>query len=141
MTTLFEQPDIRPIAEGRYRLNETFKVVWQGWRFVIPAGFEHDGASVPRLAWTLSGIRPDGLIRAAALIHDALYQHAGDMPRRWVRPEHRTFTRAEADWVFYEVMAAAGVGWWKRNVAYTAVRVGGWLAWRSSSRRKRSTQA
>ena len=35
-------------------------------RILIPKGFVYDGASVPRLVWTLSGILPDGLIRAAA---------------------------------------------------------------------------
>src|SRR5690606_37335397 len=50
-------------------------------RITVPAGFEHDGASVPRLLWTLSGAAPDGLHRAAALVHDFNYRHRGRLPR------------------------------------------------------------
>lgn len=132
------QPDIRPIEDGEYRLAANYKYVYGENRFVIHEGFIHDGASVPRLVWTITGLRPDGLLRAAALIHDALYQFRGKLPKFWVRP-HRTFTRAECDRAFYDIMRAAGVGWWKANVAYTAVRAGGWISWRKQKRRLSSS--
>ena len=47
------------------------------YRISIKKGFTHDGASVPRLLWSITGIRPDGPIRAGALVHDWIYIHAG----------------------------------------------------------------
>ncbi len=137
---MIPQPDIRPIADGKYRLKALYHYEYGDVVFKIRAGFIHDGASVPRLAWTLSGLRPDGLLRAAALLHDALYQHCGELPRSWVFPGKTKFTRAEADRIFHDVMQAAGVGWWKRKVAYRGVRIGGWISWRKHQRRLQRSQ-
>ena len=62
-------------GEEGYKLVETYSYSWTmpdrlRRAITIPKGFTYDGASVPRLVWTLSGITPDGLIRAAALVHD-----------------------------------------------------------------------
>ncbi len=128
------QPDIRPIEDGKYRLKATYALGYRDVVFKIRQGFIHDGASVPRLVWTISGLRPDGLLRAAALIHDALYQNCGQLPLGWMLP-NRPFTRAESDTAFREIMKLAGVGWWKRKVAYAGVRAGGWASWRKHRRR------
>lgn len=128
------QPDIRPIAGGKYRLKAAYSYQYGETLFKVRAGFVHDGASVPRLTWTISGLRPDGLLRAAALLHDALYQNCGNLPRNWVFPKQK-FTRGECDRVFLDVMKAAGVGWWKRKIAYAGVRAGGWASWRKHARR------
>lgn len=129
------QPDIRPIAGGKYRLNRNYALKYKGVLFKIEVGFIHDGASVPRLAWTLSGLRPDGLLRAAALIHDVLYRYLGDLPFGWVRPTSRMFTRKQSDLALYDIMRMAGLGRLKAGAAYYAVRAGGWVSWRRHARR------
>ncbi len=123
------QPDIVPIAWRKYRLDERWGHTWKGCRFSIPPGFEHDGASVPQWAWSISGLRPDGLIRAAALLHDALYRYGGEMPSGWTTPK-RSFTRKEADTIFYDVMRQAGISKWRAYVAYKAVRMAAGRNWR-----------
>jgi hypothetical protein len=62
------QPDIEPIQGGKYKLREDYSYETEitPGRFVkisINKGFEYDGASVPRITWSLSGLRPDGLLR------------------------------------------------------------------------------
>ena len=89
----------------------------------MPAGFETDFASVPRLFWRV--VPPWGRYSPAAVVHDYLY-HTGKV------------SRIAADRVFLELMAALGVPLWKRQVMYWAVRLGGWLAWDTS--RKRETE-
>ena len=123
------QPDIRPIAWRKYRLEQTWAHKWKDWTLRIQAGFLHDGASIPRWAWSLSGLRPDGLIRAAALAHDALYRYGGKLPMHWILPA-KTFTRKEADGLFYDLMREAGISRWRAYVAYKAVRAGGWASWK-----------
>lgn len=138
----FEQPDVRPIAVGRYRLQAEYGVEIEGKgariRIVVPAGFEHDGASVPRLLWSLTSLRPDGLIRSAALVHDFIYRHRGRMPRgsyfiyrfdAWV-PCAEPIGRDRADGIFRRLMALAGIAARLVWIAWSGVRMGGWLSWR-----------
>ena len=81
------QPDIRPINTVLYQLKEDYtaafmaKSVYNGknysdlYTIEIPMGFYCDGQSVPQFLWWC--MRPDGLVRMAALIHDALYRSEG----------------------------------------------------------------
>jgi hypothetical protein len=90
----------------------------------VPAGFETDLASIPRLARGL--IPSSGPWQRAAVIHDWLYATQGS----WgLAPPHFKLTRAQADNVFRDAMAAAGVNWITRQAMWTAVRIGGWKGW------------
>ena len=121
------QPDLRPYKKGIYRLHEEYSYTtrFRGnltLTIIVNKGFQCDGVSVPRWLWSLSGIRPDGLMRAAALIHDALYSVEGKLNKfnRWVEHvivnSHEIFsdarlqvTREEADKIFLEIMKETGV--------------------------------
>lgn len=141
-------PNIEPITDKLYRLERNFSYTWKmPWRkkgsvlvqrIIIPKGFLYDGASVPRLVWTISGIRPDGLIRAAALVHDYLYRHKGILPegkylylnsnKTW----HNLYTlwnRKLSDKLFIRIMREAGMKKYKRRIAYIAVRIFGKRSW------------
>jgi hypothetical protein len=102
------------------------------FRIVVPKGFRHDGASVPRIGFTISGLTQDGQLRAAALIHDFLYRYDGKPPagssfvlykQKWV-PYGLTLSRKQADQLFLKIMKLSGVRWSQRWAAYVAVRVG-----------------
>lgn len=82
----------------------------------VPAGFDCDGASIPRLLWTLVGSPMTGRYRDAAIIHDWLYHQS----RRWPRAKR---SRKDADRVFYEAMRANGVGYERAHIMYWAVRL------------------
>jgi len=88
---------------------------------VVPAGFDTDYASIPRIFWAIYA--PDGSYAEAAVVHDFLY---------WAQP----IERAEADEVFYEAMTALGVPWLRRQILYRAVRLGGWAAWASNAKKR-----
>ncbi len=80
-----EQPLMVPIGPIEYKLTEEYAYYWEDedeviHRIVVPQGVETDGATVPQVVWSMSGIRPDGLIRAAALVHDWIYVNDGDLP-------------------------------------------------------------
>lgn len=78
----------------------------------VPAGFETDFASVPRLplAYALAG----NTARKAAVIHDFLYQDPAT-------------ERDDADAVFLEAMQVSGMPWWRRGPMWLGVRCFGWL--------------
>jgi len=138
-----QQPLNRPVGERVYELVADWRYEWRHGgirrRITVPKGFVCDGASVPRLVWTLTGILPDGLIRAAALVHDWLYHHRGQLPEGLYQEFHRgrwrdvgcEATRGEADRLFARIMREAGVSKVRRRLAYAAVRACGWWVWRS----------
>ncbi|MBI1268367.1 MAG: DUF1353 domain-containing protein [Cryomorphaceae bacterium] len=135
---MIEQPDIRPISEGGYRLEQdyiysdrsgvtTLDIV----TFVVKKGFEYDGASVPRALWSVTGISPDGLNRAAALIHDYIYVAKGNvLIYAGAIKCALHITRAQADRLFLDMLKKSGVGWRSRHTQYLAVRLFGWVYWK-----------
>jgi len=86
-------------------------------RIDVPAGFETDFASVPRVPvfYTLFGDRA----HREAVLHDYLYR-LDSIP---------VAERSQADGVFLEAMAERGKGFFVRYAMYWGVRVGGWTAY------------
>ena len=120
-------PLISSPSIGRWRLETAYTYVDGSTAVTVPAGFEFDLSSVPRPFWPL--IAPFELSIVAPLLHDFLYSHGGRPPAGSVEPP-RTYSRAEADRMFREIMEAEGVAAWRRVLAYGAVRVFGRSAWR-----------
>lgn len=83
--------------------------------YTVPAGFETDFASIPRVFWTLVG-HPAGQYAQAAVLHDWLYRT-------------KAVPRAEADRIFREAMVVLQVPAWQRWAMWAAVRVAGWAAY------------
>ena len=131
-------PRVEPLGANRYRLVEPYTYAWsksgEQYRLTVPAGFENDLASVPRILWWYISPFDLGL---AAVPHDWLYFHAGLLPQgslqrldgnKWVDVPQR-WTRRDADRLFGRMMREAHVSRTKRRRAYWAVRLFGWPAW------------
>lgn len=88
-----------------------------GERIVVPAGFDTDFASVPRLplAYLLAG----DTAHQSAVVHDYLYR------------THK-YSRAKADAIFLEAMEISGEPRWRRWVMYASVRAFGFKAWNAN---------
>lgn len=81
----------------------------------VPAGFESDGASVPRWAWPL--FPPVGRYFAAAVVHDYLL---------WGNAE---WTRANA--AFRRALVELDISGWRLFLLVASVRIyGWWQTWR-----------
>lgn len=87
----------------------------------VPAGFDTDLASIPRIFHSV--IPVNGKHRSPAIIHDYLYVV-------------QDRSRSEADAIFLEAMESVGVRWTQRQTMYWAVRVGGWLPWNQRKKDK-----
>ena len=83
-----------------------------GREVTVPSTFVSDGASVPQLFWNL--YPPFGQYLEAAVVHDyfCVLGHQGESPI-----DYKTGAL-----IFREAMVVIGVGRWKRNVMYQAVR-------------------
>lgn len=121
-------PPLLSYRSGLWVLEAAYGYDDGGTRLTVPAGFRFDLASVPRLFWPL--VAPFELSIAAPLLHDFLYRHGGHPPPGAADPP-RTWTRAEADRLFADVMALEGVTAWRRHSAWVGVRLGAGFAWRT----------
>ncbi len=103
---------LRPITYTVGKLGST-------WAITIPAGFETDGASVPRLLWVF--FPPfGGDYDEAAVLHDYLY-------RTWFM----CLERVVADAILIEAMKVCGTSAVARWSIFLGVRLGGWVTyWR-----------
>ena len=114
---MFKTPlDTRQIDEDTFVL--LHRLIYRNRKFEITVykDFDFDGASIPRIFWTLIGSPTTGKYTKAACLHDAFYAS-------------RVFSRKQSDDLFLEAMKADGVGMIKRNLIYSAVRLGGWKAY------------
>jgi hypothetical protein len=74
----------------------------------LPAGFESDGASVPRIFWWLL---PHDDTMEGAFLHDALCRDP-------------LLAGHQADALFRLFLRARGHRWWKQVLMYAGVRIG-----------------
>lgn len=87
-----------------------------GLEIIVPIGFYSDGASIPRLLWTLVGHPFNRHVREAAVLHDYLY-YSGKV------------SRADADRIFRQAMKWLEAPWYKRYAYWSGVRVGAGMVW------------
>ena len=102
------------VVGGLWKLLRPYKAFWAGGHIEVPVGFMTDLASIPRIARSI--IPQIGDQNGPSVIHDWCYRH------HWK-------TRALSDGLFLTGMRVAGVNWARRNIIYSAVRVGGWVTW------------
>lgn len=105
-----------------FTVRKKFSVRWEDKSISIPAGFESDGASVPRIFWGLVFPSEDLTALRAAIVHDYIYRNA---PAGW--------TRKEADMAFRDIMIRDGVDKTRAYVVYCSVRMFGEKYWRGKA--------
>ena len=97
------------IGGGKYRLVKPMEIMG----YVVPAGFVTDGASIPRIFWSLVGSPFTGKYVEVAVLHDYLYSGAVDVSFK------------EANRIFYKGLRKAGVNKLKAYLMYKAVSLFG----------------
>lgn len=111
---------------------ETEKIDHQLWRLTrrllyintngfitIPAGFITDGASCPKILWSLCSPMT-GPQAEAAVMHDWFYS----------KDSGAGLSRKQADRLFFDAMIENGTGRFKANLIYSGVRMGGSASWK-----------
>ena len=89
----------------------------------VPAGFESDGASVPRFFWRIVFPPGDQKALRAAFLHDYIYR---THPAGW--------SRAAADELFRRVLIEDGVSRNSAALAYYGVRLFGGSSWEAGGK-------
>lgn len=126
-------PDV-PVT---YRAGDKIWVLLNDYRYksnsahnlLAKVNFEFDLASIPRVFWVF--VASFELSLQGPLFHDLLYRNGGKLPMDQVEPYYH-FSRKEADELFRELMGKSGVPFWRRQVAYRAVRQFSGFAWQDN---------
>lgn len=111
------------------RLVKPLKIRFQQHSFVIHAGFDCDGVSVPRFAWPIVSPCIDPRSIRAGIAHDYIYR---------VHPDG--WTRAQADLMFVCFLIEDGLSVPRALIAYMAVRLFGRIAWKNSQKKLENKQ-
>lgn len=97
-----------------------------GEKYVIPKGFQFDGASVPK--FLASWLSPTGILLTGGLVHDYVYKYTV-LLKQDKKSESKRMTQKEADQLFRDINIEQNgihvLNW----AAYLALRVGGFVAW------------
>lgn len=96
-------------------------------RVCVPPGERFNLASVP--VWVPRFIADDDDYPAASLMHDKLYEYSGKLPASWFLSPARSYTRDEADRLFYMMLVGSGAPRWRAELMYRAVRWFGGRFW------------
>lgn len=102
-------------SKSEYVLLEPLEYVDDTYHIIAQAGFVFDGASIPKILWSVIGSPFTGEYTEAACIHDILYQSC--ILPRW-----------ESDALFKTLMEVTHTGKTKRNTMWFGVRIGGWYS-------------
>ena len=108
-------------------------------RIILPKGFRFDGASIPRVLWAF--LNPIGLLLIPGLIHDYGYRYR----QLWKIDEDRNVVpykkgQKKTDWdrLFLSVGRQVNGTRIINLVAFLAVYLGGYFAWKKNRKGKES---
>ena len=91
-----------------------------GVEYTVPAGFECDGASIPRVFWRIIGPPMDCDYIVEAIIHDWIYRF-------------QPVSRHVADRDFFNRLKKPGLKI-RRYLIYISVALFGWISWNRNKR-------
>ena len=111
------------VDENVYILLEDVVIESLGYKTTVKAGFDFDGASIPKWLWSIYGSPLNGDYVVASLIHDGLYAS-------------QKVSKSVSDKIFLDIMKQSNVGYIKRTSMYLAVKLFGGKAWKKSNEYK-----
>ena len=111
------------VDENVYILLEDVVVESLGYKTTVKAGFDFDGASIPKWLWSIYGSPLNGNYVVASLIHDGLYAS-------------QIVSKNLSDKIFLDIMKQSNVGYIKRTSMYLAVKLFGGKDWNKANEYK-----
>lgn len=116
------------MCSRNWTLTKDFYYTLDGEKFVIPAGFTFDGASIPKFLWTW--LSPIGILLVGGLIHDYGYKY-----QTLLKADKKTTIGIKdqkwMDTMFRDVCIEVNGFHFLNYLAYWALRLGGFVAWNS----------
>jgi len=115
----------------KWEVVEDWAFDWKdGVKLLIKAGFIFDGASIPRIFWGI--LSKTGLLLIPSIFHDHAYQYNflwQIMPDGTITKWRDKAGKAFWDRMFMDVGDYVNGSHFVNAIAWTALKVGGWVAW------------
>ena len=120
------------LGTRNWELTNDFTYVLNGNKYVIPAGFKFDGASIPKFLRTF--FSPVGVLLIGGLVHDYAYKYE-TLLRENKRDTLGKISQKRADEIFRDININVNGFYLMNYLAYWSLRLGGWVAWNGHRKR------
>lgn len=112
------------VEDWKYNINDK--------QYVVPAGFQFDGASIPKFLRTF--FSPVGVLLIGGLVHDYMYKYTHCKP---VSEEDALLVvdQKRADEIFRDINIVVNGFYTMNYLAYWSLRIGGFVAWNGHRKR------
>ena len=119
------------LGKRQWEVAEDFWFTLEGGNYMIPAGFQFDGASVPKFLATF--LSPTGVLLIGGLVHDYGYKYA-----TLLHDDGTTFgykDQAYWDRIFRDICIEVNGFKFLNYLAYWTLRLFGFVAWNGHKKR------
>jgi len=113
------------MGSRHWEIAKDFVYKIDGVEYVIPKGFQFDGASIPKFLHTW--LSPTGVLLMGGLIHDYAYKYA--TLKKKGKGTMGTLDQRQADVIFRDINIEINGFKFLNYLAYWALRIGGFVAW------------
>ena len=120
------------LATRNWILVDAWKYNIDGTEYVIPKGFQFDGASIPKFLRTF--FSPVGVLLIGGLGHDYAYKYK-TLLKVNKKDTMGEITQMRADEIFRDINVIVNGFYVMNRLAYYSLRVGGFVAWNGHRKR------
>ena len=109
-----------------WEIAKDFHYELNGEKYIIPAGFKFDGASIPKFLHMF--LSPVGVLLIGGLVHDYGYKYA-TLLKKNKKDTLGTISQKRADEIFRDINIGVNGFYLMNYLAYWSLRLGGFMAW------------
>ena len=120
------------LSTRNWVLTEDWKYNIDSTEYVIPAGFQFDGASIPKFLRTF--FSPVGVLMMGGLVHDYAYKYK-TLLKKNKKDTMGELTQKRADEIFRDINIIVNGFYTMNRLAYWSLRIGGFVAWNGHRKR------
>ena len=113
-------------------LVDDWKYNVNGQGYVIPEGFQFDGASIPKFLRTF--FSPVGVLLIGGLVHDYAYKYK-TLLKKNKKTTMGDLTQKQADEIFRDINIIVNGFYVMNYLSYYSLRLGGYIAWNGHRKR------
>ena len=120
------------LSTRNWTITKDWKYKINGNEYVIPAGFQFDGASIPK--FLRSFFSPVGVLLVGGLVHDYGYKYQTLLNAN-KKDTLGTISQKRADEIFRDININVNGFYLMNYLAYYSLRLGGFVAWNGHRKR------
>ena len=120
------------LSTRNWELVQDWKYNLNGNEYVIPKGFQFDGASIPKFLRTF--FSPVGVLLIGGLVHDYMYKYSA-LKSVQANGALLLVNQKKADQIFRDINIEVNGFYFMNYLAYWSLRIGGFVAWNGHRKR------